>query len=314
MRNKAPIVYVPLTGGLGNQLFQFAAALSLENRKIHLLTKLGRPRLNSENLPAIVSFTLPRNVNLFHEKFSSSFLTRVYGYVLRTGISPRDWENSALVKKLTILSANLILSTRYRNFLKLGRSSGVGYSEISPNINMTIGYFQTYRFAQLPHVNSDLKALKFAQQSDVIEKYTKLSKDEAPIVVHMRSGDYLVESSFGIPSEEYYRSAIQKLVSEFPDSKIWLFSDDPVQAQRKFPKELEQKLRLVEEVETDPAAILECMRFGVAYVIANSTFSWWGAFLSHTANPSVIFPSPWFQGIDDPIDLTPDTWISNPSF
>lgn len=314
MRNKVPIIYVPLTGGLGNQLFQFAAALSLENRRIHLLAKLGRPRLNFENLPAIFSFTLPRNANLFHEKFSSSFLTKVYGYVLRTGISPRDWEKYALIKKLTILSANLILSTRYRYFLKLGRSSGVGYSEISPKINMIIGYFQTYRFAQLPHVNSELKALRFAQQSDVVEKYTKLSIDEAPIVVHMRLGDYLVENSFGIPSEEYYRSAIHKLVAEFPDSKIWLFSDDPVEARKKFPKELEHKLRLVEEIETDPAAILECMRFGVAYVIANSTFSWWGAYLSHTANPSVIFPSPWFQGMDDPIDLTPDTWISNPSF
>jgi hypothetical protein len=314
MRHKVPIVHVPLTGGLGNQLFQLAAGLSLQNRKIHLLAKLGRPRLNSENLPAIVSFTLPQNVNLFNEKFSSSFLTKVYGYILRTGISPRNWECSALVKKLTLLSASLILSTRYRIFLKLSRSSGVGYSEISPKSSMIIGYFQTYRFAQLPHVNSELKALRFAQQSDVVEKYRKLSVNEAPIVVHMRLGDYLVESSFGIPSEKYYRSAIQKLVSEFPDSKIWLFSDDPLEAQRKFPKELEHKLRLVEEVETDPAAILECMRFGFAYVIANSTFSWWGAFLSHTANPSVIFPSPWFQGMDDPIDLTPDSWTSNPSF
>lgn len=313
MRNKLPIVYVPLTGGLGNQLFQFAAALSLDNRKIHLLSKLGRPRLNSELLPAIASLTLPQNANLYREKISSSLLTKVYGYVLRTGISPRDWENSANMKRLIILAAKIILSIRYRKFLNLSRSTGVGYTDISSTSNMIIGYFQTYRFAQLPQVYLELKALRYKQESAVIEKYKKLSSDEAPIVVHMRLGDYLAESNFGIPSEEYYRIAIHELVLEFPNSKIWLFSDDPVEAQKKFPKELEHKLRIVEEVDADPAAILECMRFGVAYVIANSTFSWWGAYLSYSANPAVIFPSPWFQGMDEPIDLTPDTWISNPS-
>ncbi|CAM8620153.1 Fut1_Fut2_like domain containing protein [Candidatus Planktophila versatilis] len=314
MRSKLPIVYVPLTGGLGNQLFQFAAALSLQNRKLCLLSNLGRPRLNSELLPAIASFTLPQNVNLFREKISPNFLTKVYGYVLRTGVSPRDWERTLFVKKLTILAASIILSTRYLNFLKLSRASGVGYSAISPTSNMVIGYFQTYRFAQLPHVNSKIRAMRFARESDIVQKYKNLSIDENPIVVHMRLGDYLTESNFGIPSEEYYRSAIHKLVLKFPGSRIWLFSDDPVEAQIKFPKELRHKLRIVEEVETDPAAILECMRFGIAYVIANSTFSWWGAYLSHSANPVVIFPSPWFQGMDEPIDLTPDTWISNPSF
>lgn len=313
MRDQLPTTFVPLTGGLGNQLFQFAASLSLQDRRVCLLSKLGRPRLNSDLLPAIASFTLPQNVNLFREKTSSSFLTKVYGYVLRTGISPRSWESAAIAKKLTLLAASIFLSTRYRVILKLSRASGVGYSAIPSTSNFVIGYFQTYRFAQLPHVNSKLRAMRFARESDIVEKYKKLSIDEAPIVVHMRLGDYLTESSFGIPSEEYYRSAIQKLVLKFPGSRIWLFSDDPVEAQRKFPNELKHKLRIVEEVETDPAAILDCMRFGVAYVIANSTFSWWGAYLSHSANPAVIFPSPWFQGMDEPIDLTPDTWISNPS-
>lgn len=313
MRSKMPIIYVPLTGGLGNQLFQFAAALSIKGSKIQLLSKLGRPRLNSEFLPAIASFALPTNVSLFSEKFSSRFLTKVYGYVLRTGISPRNWETLIPVKHLTILAANLILSVSYRKKLKIGAASGVGYSKISAKNNTIIGYFQTYRFAQLPHVNTQLQALQLARENAVVEKYAKLSKEEKPIVVHMRLGDYLVESSFGIPSQEYYRSAIYSLFSEFPNSKLWLFSDDPVEARKIFPQELAHKLRLVEEIETDPAAILECMRFGVAYVIANSTFSWWGAFLSHTANPPVIFPSPWFQGMDDPIDLTPEKWISNPS-
>jgi hypothetical protein len=52
------------------------------------------------------------------------------------------------------------------------------------------------------------------------------------------------------------------------------------------------------------------MRLGEGYVIANSTFSWWGAYLSRSSNPLIIAPRPWFSKVESPRDLIPDSWLT----
>jgi len=64
----------------------------------------------------------------------------------------------------------------------------------------------------------------------------------------------------------------------------------------------------MENIDNSSASTLEAMRFGRGYVIANSTFSWWGAYLSHTDHAEVIAPDPWFQGMDSPDSLIPRNW------
>jgi hypothetical protein len=50
------------------------------------------------------------------------------------------------------------------------------------------------------------------------------------------------------------------------------------------------------------------MRRGAGYVLSNSTFGWWGAFLSKTGNPRVVVPKPWFVTLEDPRQLNPEFW------
>jgi hypothetical protein len=59
----------------------------------------------------------------------------------------------------------------------------------------------------------------------------------------------------------------------------------------------------------NPAETLELMRHGSAYVIANSTFSWWAAFLSYQSGCTKIMPAPWFQNMPSPIGIKPQDWI-----
>jgi hypothetical protein len=62
------------------------------------------------------------------------------------------------------------------------------------------------------------------------------------------------------------------------------------------------------------AETLEIMRLGKAYIIANSTFSWWGAMLSKSENPLVICPDIWFKSQAEPLDLIPSSWKRVPAW
>jgi hypothetical protein len=54
---------------------------------------------------------------------------------------------------------------------------------------------------------------------------------------------------------------------------------------------------------------LELMRLAKGFIIANSTFSWWGAFLSREKNCLVTYPSPWFSDLANPPMLFPEKWV-----
>jgi predicted nucleic acid-binding Zn finger protein len=171
-----------------------------------------------------------------------------------------------------------------------------------------VGYFQSYRWGGESQIALK-KSLNFISKSATIETYESLAESEIPLVVHVRLGDYLLENGFGTPSPEYYAQAIKYALSTGTYGKIWLYSDDLPRAISLLPSDLDIELRMIDEIDASPTATLETMRFGKGYVIANSTFSWWGAFLSYSDNPLVIYPSPWFKSIESPAKLVPPTWV-----
>ena len=67
-------------------------------------------------------------------------------------------------------------------------------------------------------------------------------------------------------------------------------------------------IRWIDSVDDSVVATLQAMRLGRGYVIANSTFSWWAAYLSLNPGVEVVAPSPWFMGMEDPKELIPPNW------
>ena len=307
---KRPLI-VFLTGGLGNQLFQMANALTLgSDREIQIEWKLGRPRCNDEGLPDLMSFQLPSRVQLIPNSQYSRFVSKTTGYILRSGFAPKRWEGLPAIRKATVLLGNLVLSIHFKRLIEIVRSEEIGYSPIVSNsaTSFIVGYFQTYRFTENIDTYEELKLISLVDKNPQIEKFWKLAKDEEPIVVHFRFGDYKFEDSFGIPNAEYYKEALSQITSQYPDSKIWVFSDEEKEAQKVFPVEFIEKARWFTDSHLSSAETLEIMRLGKAYVIANSTFSWWGAILSKAENPMVICPDRWFRYADEPVDLIPQKW------
>lgn len=310
MRNER--VYVSLTGGLGNQLFQLARALTEgQDTRVKILQSLGQPRRDSYGNLEIQGFELPEQVEIMKPAQTKAILLiqKMAGYVLRMGISPRSYEKGLLRAGIIFLS-QFSLQVQLRTRVRLEIGNGVGYSPETRNGHnkLLIGYFQSYVWARKPDVYKMLQSLRPTEESRDYSRLHKKSESEKPIVVHVRLGDYLNEKDFGILSARYYEESIRELWESGEFGSIWAFSDEPEKARNLLPDDLLAKIYWVPQVGLTSAQVLQLMRLGYGYVIGNSTFSWWGAFLSYNENAKVIAPDPWFLNLEDPKRLIPDDW------
>ena len=302
---------ISLTGGLGNQLFQLAAGLFVsKSNPLALEWRLGKPRLNSYDLPEISSFALPIEAKLVVKSGQDIFASKAFGYLLRQGINLRTYERLVGFRLVSKLVASLVISINLKTLVLLRISNNVGFSKISSSDTgkLLIGYFQTYLWMNDSEVLTKMRKIQLKEKNSRVDYFAKLADDEKPLVVHIRLGDYKNENSFGIPSAEYYTSAIQRLFNSDKYGKIWIFSDEPDLAFELFGSAIPNEVRWIHNEGESAAQTLEIMRYGKGYVIANSTFSWWAAFLSYTADPEVIAPDPWFRHLDNPKDLLPPNW------
>ena len=69
-----------------------------------------------------------------------------------------------------------------------------------------------------------------------------------------------------------------------------------------------RQVRFFSQIEHSTAVTFEIMRLGFGYVIANSCFSWWSAFLRYDKNAKVIAPETWFKALESPKCLFPSDW------
>jgi hypothetical protein len=313
--NKVKKTGLYLTGGLGNQLFQFAAALSFSQKgDIEIFEKLGKPRLNSKGDPELFNLNVGQITPITRRCEDNLLLRKSSGYILRSKIWPSKLEKMTIVRVLADLAAAAIQTFNFRNLFFPISISEVGYMQIKMKKFLAmsfnpflIGYFQSFVWSE--SVKSKLQSLSLIQEGPEIRGLRQEAELQRPIIVHIRRGDYKAESTFGLPGESYYQDAMKIIDRQFPANLIWVFSDEESEA-RKILKWLPpERLKYIPDVDGESAASLMAMRLGCAYVIANSTFSWWGAFLSECEEPLVVAPKPWFAGQQEPSLLIPPNWI-----
>lgn len=308
-----PDICVELAGGLGNQIFQLAAGLAYLQApadSLELDWNLGKPRLNSKGLPALCDYIVPDGIKIRKKNLFSYLGSKSFGYLIRMGSMPRSFEKLRLVKLLITALGSWALVLYFKANRTPVISNDLGYSgvEIPKKRILLVGYFQSYRYFLENGVIEKLRKMELVNPSKALLDYQKMAKEDKPLVVHFRLGDYLTEENFGIPDENYYREAITALWRTGEYKKIWVFSDDIDIAKTKFPQEFVYDAKWIEPVSASAAENLEIMRLGQGFVIANSTFSYWAATLSHFANAKVIAPNPWFKKLDSPKDLLPPAW------
>jgi hypothetical protein len=306
MKNRKKVT-IALTGGLGNQLFQLAAALHYAaGGEVLILENQGNPRRNKSGSPELFSYSLPANVRVIRGGYFNLVSSKIIGFNLRAGFSPKKWEKKLLPAIRFGSSVALFLLLGKFWSIAVGDNLGFPSSLKIKRNTLLIGYFQTDRFIRQIGIDNFIGDSKVSNPE--VERYRKLSELELPLVIHVRLGDYRNEPKIGTLSYMYYLSNYGSLLSSGNYRKIWLFSDEPEEAIKLLKSNVVHDFRVIESQNLSSAQILEIMTFGKGYLIANSTFSWWGAYLSKTSNAAVIAPEPWFRNLPEPRYLIPTNW------
>jgi hypothetical protein len=178
--------------------------------------------------------------------------------------------------------------------------------KLCPDHVSLIGYFQSEKYFK--HIENEIRE-DFTFKDDVMNPCKEMiGSVDNPIALHIRRTDYLANSvnHFNLPLE-YYEAALK----HFDDKRnVIVFSDDPSWCE-------EQKLfsddRFMISENTDNRVDLCLMSLCDDFIIANSSYSWWGAWLSSNKDKKVIAPIQWFGKTGytkdhDTKDLIPDGW------
>jgi hypothetical protein len=284
-----------LQGGVGNQLFQLAAAIYHANLfSKELIIDFGLVSKVRHNGSTI------ENLKLFSEVR--------HKVNLALGNMPQGAEISELHSKF--FRANRKLQQGLHQTLI--QTSQVGFDERLEkfrNLKQVQGYFQSHHyFDEIVFSNiikhQDFMSENLSQNSLMIKNYIE---ENNPVVLHIRAGDYLALSdSIGVLSGGYFATAL-KAYPLFKDRKFLLFTDDLSYAKSVLAEIPIEFKFFHESTNVHPLENISVMSFASDFIISNSTFSWWGAKLSGNKG-NVIAPSQWFKARTQPLKLIPQNW------
>jgi hypothetical protein len=302
------MITVSLVGGLGNQMFQYAAGKALAERhgvglaldlsgfrdyplRSFLLDRLSVPKVD---LAGVSEDGARKPTNNFVRARWKQRIDRVLGRVGLPKPAP---------------SAN-----RYRepHFHYDPAFEGLG-----PQTSL-FGYFQSERyFCSIADTLRDwlLPSEPFgAAAADVLGQ---IEHSDLAVSVHVRRGDYLNPGTaefHGILGEPYYRQALERVGTTLGDSvEFFVFSDDPAAAEQVLHFVPKSRLNYVRGDPARPWEDMALMARCRHHVTANSSFSWWGAWLNGSPEKIVVAPRAWFTPSElkkrNTADLYPPGWI-----
>lgn len=298
-------VTVMLRGGLGNQLFQYAAGYALAERTNSNLV------LDASLLPAT---KIRRNgVSSWPEQISSFAHAGSLIFPPKTNAVRSRIRQSLAGFERKLGDSNLYGFRRRAVFAYEQRESIDKFIHLAPNCRINAycnspSFFSGYEQQLKDHV-SNLVAPSdwFIRQREMVER-------EKPLFLHVRWGDYLnLKHIYGEVSSSYYVNAVGLLTNISKEQRpIWLSSDDPIGAAEFLRSHLKID-RVLEAPELSaPLETVLLMGSGSGLVAANSSFSWWSAFTGGNQEEfEVVFPRPLFgpHGPQEPKNWLLSGWL-----
>jgi len=170
------------------------------------------------------------------------------------------------------------------------------------------GYFQNPRYFD-QFRNEILGEFQF--RSNIPENAKPLKEaiqKSTSVCIHVRRGDYL-KSDFGTLTLNYYKTAINILNSNFTKLQYFIFSDEPRWCAERFKNFPKTTIIGVNNDNFDPIVDLNLMSACQHFIIPNSTFSWWAAYLSENPLKKVIVPKGWHPELKSSVGIIHQSWF-----
>ncbi len=304
------MITIPVMGGLGNQMFQYAAAKALAERhgvgvaidlsnvnrdqnRSYMLDRLRVPEQPIERDPAVRA--------------------ALKGMAAQAALKWRGRAVRRLKRFGVDFAPQLPATYAERNF-----NFDPDFFNQGPTIRLH-GYFQSELY--FSSIADKLREL-FRPREPLSAPAEAMAKAIAvatlPVSVHIRRGDYVASAVaarvHGILDAAYYVKALQLMAGLVGiDATLFVFSDDAAAAEAVIAAAGCQRAVIVRGDPDKPWEDMALMARCRHHVIANSSFSWWGAWLNPAADKIVIGPRQWFQPHElrrnNVCDLCPPGWI-----
>lgn len=289
------MIIVRLLGGLGNQLFQYAA---------------GRA---------------------FAEKYKLELFLDMSYFTDKHGMVPRPFELDKLNTHIHIAGRKEIDRVVSRSRSQKAKDLILGYKRIylkenqpspvlSGNKRTTIyldGYWQSENyFRSIEQQIRSAYAFRVPFSSETEQLAGKIGENTRSVSVHIRRGDYLgseaMANYLGVCSIDYYNKALEYITGKVGQSYCYVFGDDPDWIQENIIKGRDNMQAVMHNRNADSWQDMYLMSLCRHHIIANSSFSWWGAWLDPRPDKIVVAPETWFKSselYDQVKNIVPDGWI-----
>lgn len=293
----SPKVIARITGGLGNQLFVYATARRLalvNNSELVLDDVSGFVRdYEYQRHYQLDHFHIPCRKTTLAERLEP--FSKVRRYLKRRWNQCLPFEKRKYITRESIDFEPRLLDLKSRGTVYL---EGLWQSE---------GYFSDAE-------NVIRHDLRIQQPTDPMNLATADQiRKEIAIAVHVRFFDQGNANGSNNAPGDYYRRAVEIMEASIPRAHYFLFSDQPLAARERLPLP-DNRVTLIKHNQGDESAYADLWLMSKCqhFIIANSTFSWWGAWLAESEEKIIIAPgfekrdgcSYW--GFDG---LLPDSWI-----
>jgi len=304
------MIITSLKGGLGNQMFQYAAGLALAEHHRTVL-KLDVSWFGTD--PQYEA----------HNRYALSCLNITEQFATTEEIEGLRGVQLTRTERWSVALARRLRLYRYAN-----RQVASGnlhspptfafYPEFfaQPNSTYLNGMFQSERFfAPVADLLRLHFSFRYPAQPEVAALAARIRSGPSA-ALHFRRGDYARNPNFareiGVLGPGYYARAVKQLRERSPDAKLYIFSDDVEAVAREFtPAGPHEFVRGVQPWHAYDKIRLMSLCDHIA--IANSTFSWWAAWLNPSPTKLVLAPEPWFaRSPHDTADLVPPSWVRLP--
>ena len=271
------MIYCRFHGRTGNQMFQYAAARALalhHGVEIALDDRLAISR-GERSITRVFSLARANNPTLPPLQKDQELRYRIWRYF---GRNPRFHREEKL---------------SYNN----------NFFDISDNSYLH-GYWQSEKYFQ--HISDTIRAdFSFPEPTGKNLELAHQISETNSVSVHLRRGDYLALQAHAVCDQSYYDAALNELLRDFrAEPQIFVFSDDPQWARENLvlPGDPIVVDHNGEDQDFEDMRLMSLCKHNV---IANSSFSWWGAWLNRNPSRRVIAPKQWF-GLNSMSN--PDIW------